>query len=263
MRRALAPLASFLLACGPLLAATPPVAKSQAPRPPAALAAPAPFVVNEASLTRLAAAPVPLPAWVTQAQRTDLAFIARLATRGDVAGAEARWRAFLSSVSGGASIDINELIQYVLRESYLETTQDLADYAEKLKYYNKAKEELQQEVQKARSLKPAVQAKGSVTMQVVTGLPAGGRTVSPTPTPAARPARGFPLSRQERTLTAAQLDRYVNGLEKSLDSLNEDAQLWQLKLHDAMRQQQQAIRALTIIAKKMNDTAKAIIQNMK
>jgi len=39
------------------------------------------------------------------------------------------------------AIDANALVQHVLRESYLQTTEDLRYYAEKVRYHNKLRKE--------------------------------------------------------------------------------------------------------------------------
>jgi hypothetical protein len=39
----------------------------------------------------------------------------------------------------GSAVDPNSLVQYVLRESYVQTTEDLRFYAEKVKYFNECK----------------------------------------------------------------------------------------------------------------------------
>jgi len=41
--------------------------------------------------------------------------------------------------TGDAPIDPNALVQYVLRESYMQSSEDLRYYAEKVKYFNQAK----------------------------------------------------------------------------------------------------------------------------
>ena len=46
--------------------------------------------------------------------------------------------------------DVNALVQQVLREAYQQNTQDLRLYAEKVKFYNKVKEALRDELSKAR-----------------------------------------------------------------------------------------------------------------
>jgi hypothetical protein len=46
--------------------------------------------------------------------------------------------------------DINGLVQWVLRESYLSTTEDLRFYAEKVKSFNEAKKQVRDELHHAR-----------------------------------------------------------------------------------------------------------------
>jgi hypothetical protein len=47
-----------------------------------------------------------------------------------------------SGLSGNYETDPNALVQHVLRESYLQTTEDLKSYAEKVKYFNEMKKEV-------------------------------------------------------------------------------------------------------------------------
>ena len=43
------------------------------------------------------------------------------------------------TVKAGGAVDPNALVQYVLREAYLQNTEDLRFYAEKVKYFNECK----------------------------------------------------------------------------------------------------------------------------
>ena len=52
---------------------------------------------------------------------------------------ETRLRRVETASRSGGSTDPNALVQEVLRESYLQTTEDLRFYAEKVKYFNAAK----------------------------------------------------------------------------------------------------------------------------
>lgn len=53
---------------------------------------------------------------------------------------QSRWSSFVSEQAAqGGAIDPNELVQEVLRESYMQTTEDLRFYAEKVKYFNECK----------------------------------------------------------------------------------------------------------------------------
>jgi hypothetical protein len=45
----------------------------------------------------------------------------------------------LDSLATGSAVDPTALVQYVLRESYIQTTEDLRLFAEKVKYFNELK----------------------------------------------------------------------------------------------------------------------------
>jgi hypothetical protein len=47
-------------------------------------------------------------------------------------------------------VDPNALVQQVLRESYLQTTEDLRFYAEKVRYFNQCKKAIRDYLQKLR-----------------------------------------------------------------------------------------------------------------
>jgi hypothetical protein len=56
------------------------------------------------------------------------------------ANLQSRWDRFASEQAGqGGAVDPNALVQHVLKESYLQTTEDLKFYAEKVKYFNEMK----------------------------------------------------------------------------------------------------------------------------
>ncbi|HEY7162807.1 MAG TPA: hypothetical protein VH815_16215 [Acidobacteriota bacterium] len=71
------------------------------------------------------------------------------------------WSSFVSKdAEQGGAIDPNALVQEVLRESYVQTTEDLRFYAEKVKYFNECKKEVRDHLSKLRDydkdLKPQV-----------------------------------------------------------------------------------------------------------
>ncbi len=64
---------------------------------------------------------------------------------------ESRWSEYVAkNRSGLGGVDINALVQAVLRESYMETTKDLQFYAEKVKFFNEVKKEIRSELTRAR-----------------------------------------------------------------------------------------------------------------
>ena len=53
---------------------------------------------------------------------------------------QSRWNSFVQQIAQtGGPVDPDALVQYVLREAYLQTTEDLRFYAEKVKAFNAAK----------------------------------------------------------------------------------------------------------------------------
>jgi hypothetical protein len=62
-----------------------------------------------------------------------------------------RWQRYVQDLEkAGGAIDPNALVQEVLRESYLQTVEDLRFYAEKVKYYNTQKKLIRDYLQKLR-----------------------------------------------------------------------------------------------------------------
>jgi hypothetical protein len=62
---------------------------------------------------------------------------------GQTGNVSSRWQQFVSEeAANGGAVDPNALVQEVLRESYVQTTEDLSFYAEKVKYFNQCKKEV-------------------------------------------------------------------------------------------------------------------------
>jgi uncharacterized phage infection (PIP) family protein YhgE len=99
----------------------------------------------------------------TQSARTvrDRDYIASRIARGDTpADIKPLWEHYITELArGGEKIDVNELIQFVLSESYLETNRDLQFYAEKVKYYNEMKKQVHDETQRLRDIKQELDAR--------------------------------------------------------------------------------------------------------
>ena len=68
----------------------------------------------------------------------------------DIVSAEQHVKDFIESTKNyRIPMDINSVIQWVLRQSYLETNLDLSYYASKVKYFNDAKKTLRDELEEA------------------------------------------------------------------------------------------------------------------
>jgi hypothetical protein len=92
------------------------------------------------------------------------------------------WSNFVSKqAEQGGAVDPNALVQYVLRESYMQTTEDLRFYAEKVKYFNTTKKLVHDYVSKLRdndkdlksqidSLKPGQKIDGNVMEKLTAAI---------------------------------------------------------------------------------------------
>lgn len=58
--------------------------------------------------------------------------------------------------ANGGAVDPNALVQHVLRESYLQSTEDLKSYADKVKHFNSTKKELREHLRENGDLRPDV-----------------------------------------------------------------------------------------------------------
>jgi hypothetical protein len=71
------------------------------------------------------------------------------------------WQDMARARQNGGAVDPNALVQHVLRESYLQTTEDLKSYAEKVKYFNESKKGVRDYLQGLRDAAPELKAEFS------------------------------------------------------------------------------------------------------
>ena len=184
-----------------------------------------------------------------------------------------RWADFLSdAASGGVPVDPNELVQYVLRESYLQTTEDLRLYAEKVKYYNEAKKAVREYLGALRDFHVAVcrsardrgidirradeddRSKLAEIFKEHT-RPYDARDVAcelsiPDRVPA------------ESVSDFEQLEAEMKTWEEKLNSIGDDAQLANVDLQNMLQKQQQTLQMMSNISKMLHDTSMSVIRKL-
>ena len=92
-------------------------------------------------------------------QVKDLRFLGSMISKGEPAETiETAWEKILTSewskIKGLAKdvpLDINALVQYVLRESYVESSDDLSFHAKKVKYFNQQKKKIRDHINEIRA----------------------------------------------------------------------------------------------------------------
>lgn len=239
----------MLLVSIPLLVLTlaPPVAPQPAPvKPPIAVVdlTPADLLV-ECVRARF-------PTGLGDAQRDALVQVVTTLRAGDDALASKRWSTFVAElVANGGAIDPNALVQYVLRESYLQTTEDLRFFADKVKYYNTQKKLIREYLQKLRDYDSSMKADASARFAPL--------QLNETYALFAAPTTRAALRTMDKAAIAAEIAKW----EQKLAHLGEISKAAISDLNDEIEKKRDVIARMTSIAKKYYDTARAIIQNIK
>jgi hypothetical protein len=145
------------------------------------------------------------------------------------------------------NLDINALVQSVVKESYLQQTEDLKQYQEKVQYFNVTKKKIRDEQDKVRK---ATITPGSAPLRKMNITVGKG-----TPTIIFQQNDGIVETEQER-------QDYVRYLEDKLNTVGDDAQLANIDLQNALQKLQQLIQMISQISKLLNDTAMETVRKI-
>lgn len=168
--------------------------------------------------------------------------------------------------------DPNALVQAVLRESYLQTTEDLRFYAEKVRYFNDQKKAIRDYSSALRHAEAAV--KSSLREQqsdpcaeprfsaaeVAKGIEAIARDY-----PVDAVARELCVPERVPPVSVTTLDGFaaeIRAWEERLNSLGDDAQLANVDLQNILQKQQQTLQMMSNISKMLYDTEMAVIRKI-
>jgi hypothetical protein len=162
--------------------------------------------------------------YLNRTQRSSLKDVAKAISENKLREADIKWKAFIAELAGGAvPIDINALIQFILRESYLEKQEDLKFYAAKVKYYNELKKMIREMIYELRD-------------QLASDIP--------------------------RALEI-QLEKMIEDLEDDLQSAGDDAQLANIDLQNKLQKLARTLQTISSVSKMLHDTAMASIRNIR
>jgi hypothetical protein len=170
------------------------------------------------------------------------------------------------------SIDPNALVQQVLREAYLQTTEDLRYYAEKIRYFNDCKKGVRAYLGALRDFRVAVcrsardrgidiRRPDEDDMSKLADIfkehtrPYDARDVAcelsiPDNVPAGS------VSDLE------QLEAEIKRWEEELNSIGDDAQLANVDLQNMLQKQQQTLQMMSNISKMVHDSAMSVIRKL-
>jgi hypothetical protein len=154
-------------------------------------------------------------------------------------------------------VDVDALVQAVLRESYLEVMRDLADQASRAKFYNDLKKLMRSELEQAREKLAASPTDADVGQYVPLSF-----DLKPTYGPDGQPLPAVPVPGETPLTTKAELAAYVENLESQLKTVGDDAQLASIDFQNTLQKQSQLIQTLSAISKLLHTTATSIIQKL-
>jgi hypothetical protein len=181
---------------------------------------------------------------VTPQQRGELQAIARSIARDGAltAATEPRWQRLVMQLQQERiPIDVYALVQWTMREAYVDQIGALQDYADKVEYFNEDKKKVRDELAQLRRQKA---------------------------TTASRPEhRSAPLSAETPRLgsprTQHDADARIAALDAQLQTLSNDAQLANVAFQSILqKQQQQRIQMFSNLSKALHDSAMAAIRKI-
>lgn len=171
-----------------------------------------------------------------------------------------------------AAAELDVAVECVLREVYEESTEDLRDYAGRLRSANQRKKAVREYLAALRSLQTTListarQRKVDIIQRpepdqsALAGLMAELATsyeVDDVAYGLGIPGRVPP----DYVKTLEDLNRYIRDLEEKLQSVGNDAQLANVDLQNMLQKQQQTLQMLSTISKQLHDTAMAVIRKI-
>ena len=170
---------------------------------------------------------------------------------------QSRWSGFMAQVSLDGWVDVNQLIQWVMRQAYLDNTADMRYYAQRQKFFNELKKRLHDEATQARQLcqQPGTGATLAAPYMLLTFYD------EPAADLAGNPILREPTQKLATTQTAI-LEEYIKDLERMLQAARDHAQAAHVDLQNMSKKQQQTLQTLSHLSKMLYDTSMAIIRKI-
>jgi hypothetical protein len=168
-------------------------------------------------------------------------------TRGDSKETiQGKWKAMLVGTNN-RNLDVNALVQSVMREAYLQQAEDLKKYKDKVKYFSDTKKKIRDEQDKARKARLTPGSAPLLKMNITAG--------KGTPPIIFSQNAGIVKTEQER-------QDYLRYLEDKLNAVGDDAQLANTDMQNVMQKQQQLVNMISNAAKLLNDSAMDTIRKI-
>lgn len=207
---------------------------------PSKLIPPRPFTVNKETMDHLARTPLNVPNSLTGQEHQALRKIAEQIKAHDAKSATNGWSALLTTLNQkNVPVDVNQLVQFALREAYGESNDDLRKIMDKIKRFNYEK---------------------SAIREVMAGINDQHRELSSgkQKPPSGKPPYPPDPDAEKRAVLTKSLRQW----EERLSKLNGDEQLANVDMQNMEQRQQQTLQMMSQISKMLHDTAMAVIRKI-
>jgi hypothetical protein len=179
----------------------------------------------------------------------------------DLETLQRRWGTFVAAQKSPKSMDINQLIQWVMREAYVGNTDDLRNHATRVEYYTSLKKQIRAELTRAREFRSTHRSGEGKTAKLDT--PFGLHHIDVDPDISAEGDYALrPLTPDGSTESLEEMDAYIKKLDNLLSTVGDDSQMAQLDLQNLTQKQAQALNMLSNLSKVMHDTAMSILRKI-
>ncbi len=196
------------------------------------------------------------PEGLTRAETRTLRRVSERLRHKDRAVALEQWKHVVRSVTRrNANVDINSLVAYVLRKSYIETNEDLKHHADRIRHFNEQKKAAREHMKELRRQRRELERSDDPTETVTVRR----LTLSDNYDDNRRPLQVEPPTEMTVDSVAEELQKIVvlaNTAEENEESANVD-------LQNALQKQQRTQQMMSNISKILHDTAKSVIRNMR
>lgn len=198
-------------------------------------------------------------------QKQKLGQVTQYLKSGDTNAALNNWKQLVVDMAGKNtatldSVNIQALINYVLRESYLEPNADLQFYADKVKYFNAQKKAVRDHLTELRELQAGIEiseTSGPVSVDKLVLKPFQPSTTpgGQVPTEEHTESEPFEILGGEVDISGLEeLEEMMEEYEEILQTVGEDAQLANIDLQSQLQKSQQTIQLMNNVSKMLHDT---------
>jgi hypothetical protein len=145
-----------------------------------------------------------------------------------------------------SGLDVEAVIQYILRESVLATQEDLKQFATKIAFLNRQKKAMREYIDEAKKMQRSMDKRIRFAFaNERAGLVDGDLKRLP-----------------EKLVTKSALEEEIKKWEEKLNGIGDDAQLANVDLQNALQRQQQILQMMSNISKMLYDTAQSVIRKI-